>query len=164
MNTASQEIHCVSEMITGVDIIVAEQRIAAAGERLGAPRGPEDRRARHRGAPQRRRSEQGFPPHPGPAHPLRDSARPGPRHGAPRYAPTGGRHDQSLLRFAARCVIAYGKNRAEAIETLVRTLRASTIEGVSSTADLHLAVLQSPPFQSGDYDTSAIPGYSPRPA
>ncbi|MEZ5974743.1 MAG: biotin carboxylase N-terminal domain-containing protein [Planctomycetota bacterium] len=164
MNTRLQVEHCVSEMITGVDI-VAEQIRIAAGERLSVRQ--EDLKIDGHAIEVRLNAEdpeQGFRPTPGQLTRFEIPLDQGP--GTVRLdthlqaGDTISPYYDSLLAK----VIAHGKNRAEAIETLVRTLRASTIEGVSSTADLHLAVLQSPPFQSGDYDTSAIPGYSPRPA
>ena len=66
-------------------------------------------------------------------------------------------HYDSLLAK----VIAWGETRAEALETLLQALRGARIEGVPTTLPLHLAVLESPAFQSGEYDTSAIPGWPP---
>jgi acetyl-CoA carboxylase biotin carboxylase subunit len=57
-------------------------------------------------------------------------------------------------------VIAHGDTREQAIETLERTLSAARIEGVATTIPLHLAVLGSREFRSGQYDTRAIPGWS----
>ncbi|MEQ1895326.1 MAG: acetyl-CoA carboxylase biotin carboxylase subunit, partial [Planctomycetota bacterium] len=59
-------------------------------------------------------------------------------------------------------VIAHGKTRAEAIETLARALAAAKIEGVATTIPLHLAVLASPEFRAGQYDTASIPGWPPK--
>ena len=56
-------------------------------------------------------------------------------------------------------VITWGQDRAEAIETMRRTLQQSRIEGVHTTIPLHLAVLGSDEFQSGEYDTASIPGW-----
>jgi acetyl-CoA carboxylase biotin carboxylase subunit len=57
-------------------------------------------------------------------------------------------------------VIAYGDTRDEAIETMLACLGGATIEGVSTTIPLHLAVLDSPEFRAGEYDTASIPGWS----
>jgi len=57
-------------------------------------------------------------------------------------------------------VIAHGATREEAIETMLGTLREARIEGVSTTVPLHLAVLASPEFRRGEYDTASIPGWS----
>jgi acetyl-CoA carboxylase, biotin carboxylase subunit len=41
----------------------------------------------------------------------------------------------------------------------LRTLRASRIEGVATTIPLHVTVLESAEFASGNYDTRSIPGW-----
>ncbi len=58
-------------------------------------------------------------------------------------------------------VIVHGEHRDEAIETMRRALEASRIEGVSTTIPVHLAVLGAESFRRGEYDTSAIPGWTP---
>ena len=56
-------------------------------------------------------------------------------------------------------VIAYGVDREAAIERMVEALQTLTIEGVPTTAEMHLAILRSDAFRSGDYDNGAIPGW-----
>ena len=51
-------------------------------------------------------------------------------------------------------------DRATAIETALRALQGARVEGVPTTIPLHLAVLASEEFQSGDYDTASLPGWS----
>ena len=58
-------------------------------------------------------------------------------------------------------MIVHAEDRRAAIETMQRTLSAARIEGVATTIPLHLAVLASAPFQSGEYDTRTIPGWQP---
>jgi acetyl-CoA carboxylase biotin carboxylase subunit len=58
-------------------------------------------------------------------------------------------------------VIAHADTRAAAIETMKNALGAARIDGVATTLPLHLAVLDSDAFQSGDYDTASIPGWPP---
>jgi acetyl-CoA carboxylase biotin carboxylase subunit len=57
-------------------------------------------------------------------------------------------------------VIVHAPTREAAIETMSRTLRATRIDGVATTIPLHLAVLDSPAFKKGQYDTRSIPGWS----
>jgi acetyl-CoA carboxylase biotin carboxylase subunit len=64
-------------------------------------------------------------------------------------------HYDSLLAK----VIAHAETRAGTIETLRRCLAGARIEGVKTTIPVHLAVLASREFQTGEYDTSAIPGW-----
>jgi len=56
-------------------------------------------------------------------------------------------------------VIAHGKTREEAIATMLRALSEAQVEGVPTTIPLHLAVLASPEFREGKYDTRSIPGW-----
>ena len=42
---------------------------------------------------------------------------------------------------------------------MLGALGAARVEGVKTTIPLHLAVLRSPAFRSGEYDTSSIPGW-----
>ncbi|MDZ4771821.1 MAG: acetyl-CoA carboxylase biotin carboxylase subunit [Planctomycetota bacterium] len=58
-------------------------------------------------------------------------------------------------------VIVHAESRPAAIETMLRTLRAAKVEGVATTIPLHLAVLESPEFARGEYDTRSIPGWKP---
>ena len=55
--------------------------------------------------------------------------------------------------------ITWGESRADAIETMRRCLSSAKLEGIASTIGVHLAVLASPEFQSGRYDTRSIPGW-----
>jgi acetyl-CoA carboxylase, biotin carboxylase subunit len=57
-------------------------------------------------------------------------------------------------------VIAHAATREKAIETMLRALRSTKIEGVATTIPLHLAVLDSPEFKKGRYDTRTIPGWT----
>jgi acetyl-CoA carboxylase, biotin carboxylase subunit len=56
-------------------------------------------------------------------------------------------------------VLGHGETREEAIAVLLAALGEARVEGVSTTIPLHLAVLDSPEFRAGDYDTSFIPGW-----
>ena len=56
-------------------------------------------------------------------------------------------------------VIVHAADRAQAIETMQRTLGGARITGVSTTIPLHLAVRSSDEFTSGNYDTRSIPGW-----
>jgi acetyl-CoA carboxylase biotin carboxylase subunit len=65
-------------------------------------------------------------------------------------------HYDSLLAK----VIAHGDTREETIQTMLRALSASTVKGLPTTIPFHLAVLASPAFQRGEYDTASIPGWN----
>ena len=60
-------------------------------------------------------------------------------------------------------VITHGKDRAEAIDRMIGALEGLTIEGLPTTAPMHLAILRSKAFRTSAYDTGGIPGWAPPP-
>jgi acetyl-CoA carboxylase biotin carboxylase subunit len=56
-------------------------------------------------------------------------------------------------------VIVRGSDRDDAIARMIAALSAFTVDGVPTTIPMHLAILRSDAFRSGDYDTRAIPGW-----
>ena len=162
MNTRLQVEHPVTEMVTGLDIAAWQLRIAA-GERLSVAQA--DVPFRGAAIEVRINAEdptQDFRPSPGKLEAFEFPKDLGP--GTVRvdtHLVVGDRvtpHYDSLLAK----VIAHGATRDEAIETLLRTLRASKVKGVHTTIPLHLAVLDSKEFRSGNYDTASIPGWPAR--
>jgi acetyl-CoA carboxylase biotin carboxylase subunit len=162
MNTRLQVEHPVTEMVTGVDIVLEQLRIAA--DHALALR-QEDVRCEGFAIECRINAEdpaRGFQPSPGRLARFELPAGAGPgrvrvdTHLAPgdEVPP----HYDSLLAK----VIAHGATRAAAIETMRNALQAARIEGVATTIPLHLAVLASPAFRKGEYSTRSIPGWPPR--
>ncbi|MCA9001498.1 MAG: ATP-grasp domain-containing protein, partial [Planctomycetes bacterium] len=159
MNTRLQVEHCVSELVTGIDI-VAEQIKVAANEPLGFSQ--EDVHLNGHAIEVRLNAEDpenNFRPTPGKLTRFRIPTDKGP--GTIRIDThlTEGDEISPYYDSLLGKVIAHAPTRAKAIETLVNTLKATEIEGVKTTVPLHLCVLASPEFQSGDYDTSRIPGW-----
>jgi acetyl-CoA carboxylase biotin carboxylase subunit len=58
-------------------------------------------------------------------------------------------------------VIVRGKDRGDAITRMIAALRAFDVQGVPTTIPMHIAILESDAFRSGNYDTRAIPGWPP---
>jgi acetyl-CoA carboxylase biotin carboxylase subunit len=58
-------------------------------------------------------------------------------------------------------VIVKGKDRADAIDRMIAALSAFEVAGVPTTISMHLAILKSKAFRSGNYDTRSIPGWPP---
>ena len=56
-------------------------------------------------------------------------------------------------------VIVRGTDRGDAITRMVAALRAFHVEGVPTTIPMHIAILGSAAFKSGNYDTREIPGW-----
>jgi acetyl-CoA carboxylase biotin carboxylase subunit len=159
MNTRLQVEHPVSELVSGLDIAVAQIRIAA-NERLGLTQ----RDVVFRGHALEARinaedPERGFQPCPGTLRCFEFPSDLGPgRIRVDTHLASGDTvspHYDSLLAK----VIAHADTRAAAIETLARALAAARIEGLATTIPLHLAVLASESFRSGQYDTASIPGW-----
>jgi acetyl-CoA carboxylase biotin carboxylase subunit len=53
-------------------------------------------------------------------------------------------------------LIAYGKNRAEALRRMEIALEEIIIEGIKTTVPFHLLALRDPDFQKGDVDTHFV--------
>jgi acetyl-CoA carboxylase biotin carboxylase subunit len=164
MNTRLQVEHGVSELVSGVDLVVKQLEVAA-NRRLGL----EQRDVVLRGHAIEARinaedPEQGFRPSPGTLESFYVPRELGP--GTLRVDTHLGAGDAISPHYDSLLakVIAHAPTRAEAIETLSRALRGTAVAGVATTIPLHLAVLESQEFRSGGYDTRAIPGWRPRSA
>ena len=159
MNTRLQVEHPVSELTSGVDIVAEQLRVAA-----NAPLSPATLAAGSTGHAIECRinaedPEQGFRPSPGTldVFELPTDAGPGKvrvdTHLAAGEAVSP--HYDSLIAK----VITHADTREAAIETMLAALEQARIEGVATTIPLHIAVLSSDAFLSGDYDTRSIPGF-----
>ena len=160
MNARLQVEHPVSEMITGVDIVKEQLRIAA-NERLEfqQPRIA----ARGHAIECRINAEdpaQGFRPSPGVLAKFEIAGDKGP--GTVRIDTHLAAGDEVTPYYDSLVakVIAHAPTREKAIETMLRTLASARIEGIATTIPLHLEVLVSEEFRSGRYDTSRIPGWT----
>ena len=58
-------------------------------------------------------------------------------------------------------LIVRADDRELAIGKLVAALSAFEVAGVPTTIPMHLAILRSPAFRTGHYDTRSIPGWPP---
>ena len=56
-------------------------------------------------------------------------------------------------------LIAYGADREEARERMLKALDGLVCDGVKTTVPMHSAILSSRDFIESDYDTRAIPGW-----
>ncbi|MCC6408244.1 MAG: acetyl-CoA carboxylase biotin carboxylase subunit [Planctomycetes bacterium] len=162
MNTRLQVEHPVTEMVTGVDLAQWMIRIAANEPLTLAQR---DVQLSGHAIEVRVNAEDpsaDFKPSPGTLTRFEV-----PRDGGPgrvrvdTHVQSGDRIPPYYDSLIAK-VIAWGETRDAAIETLVRALAGARIEGVATTIPLSLAVLRSPEFRRGEYDTSAVPGWPPQ--
>jgi acetyl-CoA carboxylase, biotin carboxylase subunit len=147
MNTRLQVEHPVSEMISGLDLVHEQIRIAA-GEPLGY--GQEAINFTGHAIECRITAEdpETFAPSPGLVETFHPPGGLGVRVDSALYA--GYRvppHYDSLIAK----LIAYGRTREEAIARMRRALREFVIIGVKTTIPLHERILQDPEFIAGDY-------------
>ncbi len=148
MNTRLQVEHPVTEMVTGVDIVQWQLRIAG-GERLPFPN---ELTPRGWSIECRITSEDpanGFLPSTGRIDYLHVPAGPGVRWdgGVEAGADVGLWYDPLLAKL-----IVWGSTREQAIARMHRALRELTIVGVETSREFHIRVLEDPAFQRGDID------------
>jgi acetyl-CoA carboxylase biotin carboxylase subunit len=148
MNTRLQVEHPVTEMVTGVDIVQWQLRVAA-GERLPFP--PE-LVPRGWAIECRITSEDpanGFLPSTGRIEYLHVPAGPGVRWdgGVEAGAEVGLSYDPLLAKL-----IAWGSTRDQAVSRMHRALRELTIVGVETSREFHIRMLEDAAFQRGDID------------
>ena len=147
MNTRLQVEHPVSEMISGLDLVREQIRIAA-GEKLGY--GQSDIHFSGHALECRITAEDPvtFAPSPGKIEVFHPPGGLGVRVDSALYA--GYRvppHYDSLIAK----LITYGKTRDEAIARMRRALTEFAISGIKTTIPLHQRILENPEFQAGDY-------------
>jgi acetyl-CoA carboxylase, biotin carboxylase subunit len=150
MNTRIQVEHCVTEMVTGVDLVKAQLRIAA-GEKLSdiVPDYPaivghaiECRiNAEH---PEK------FTPSPGKITAYNLPGGNGVRVDTAQYQE--GVVPQFYDSLIAK-MICHGKDREEAMNKVQRALSQFVVEGIFTTIPLHQKIFADEEFRSGDFDT-----------
>jgi acetyl-CoA carboxylase biotin carboxylase subunit len=153
MNTRIQVEHPVTEMVTGLDIVKEQIRIAA-GERLAMRQG--DVEFRGHAIECRINAEdprQDFRPSPGTLTAFHPPGGPGVRvdtHCYPGYAIPP--HYDSLVAK----VVTWGRDRDEAIMRMRRALTEFEIGGIQTTIPFHLRVLDNAFFRRGEVYTNFI--------
>jgi acetyl-CoA carboxylase biotin carboxylase subunit len=153
MNTRIQVEHPVTEMVTGIDLVKEQIRIAA-GERLSF----DQDRIKFSGHAIECRinaedADNNFMPCPGKVSFFHAPGGPGVRvdshvyqgYSIPPY------YDSMIAKL-----ITYGKNRSEAIQIMQRALSEFTIEPIKTTIDLHKRLTSDPAFLRGEVTTEFI--------
>jgi acetyl-CoA carboxylase, biotin carboxylase subunit len=153
MNTRLQVEHPVTEMVTGLDLVKLQIRIAE-GEEL--PFGQGDLRQRGHAIECRVYAEdaaQGFLPSPGRIVALRAPSGPGVRDDSGVYegADVPIHYDPLISKL-----VAWGADRPEAIARMRRALSEYALLGVTTTLPFFDRVLRHPAFVAGDVDTGFI--------
>ncbi len=147
MNTRLQVEHPVSEMISGLDLVHEQIRIAA-GEPLGYTQHEIHLSGHAIECRITAEDPETFAPSPGTVVMYHPPGGLGVRVDSALYA--GYRvppHYDSLIAK----LISYGRTRDEAISRMRRALREFVITGIKTTIPLHEKILQAPEFIEGDY-------------
>ena len=153
MNTRIQVEHPVTEEVTGLDL-VKEQIMVAAGEKLSLRQ--EEVEWRGHAIECRINAEDhehGFRPSPGKITYWYKPGGPGLRVDSHAYAGyTVPPYYDSMIGK----LIAYGKNRTEALRRMEIALEEMIVEGVKTTLPFHALAIRDPRFQAGDLDTHFV--------
>lgn len=147
MNTRIQVEHPVTEMITGIDLI-AEQIRVAAGEPLTVNKN--GFRFRGHAIEIRINAEDPdtFVPSPGTVTRFHAPGGLGVRFDSAIY---GGYSIPPYYDSMIGKLIVHGRNREECIRRLSRAIRETVVEGVKTTLPLHEWIIEQPEFISGEY-------------
>jgi acetyl-CoA carboxylase biotin carboxylase subunit len=154
MNTRIQVEHCVTEMVTGVDLVKAQLRIAS-GEKLSdiVPEVPAS------GLPIRGHAiecrinaehPEKFTPSPGKITVFNLPGGNGVRVDTAQYAE--GVVPQYYDSLIAK-LICHGKDREEAMDKMQRALSQFVVEGIHTSIPLHQRIFADEEFRSGAFDT-----------
>jgi acetyl-CoA carboxylase, biotin carboxylase subunit len=157
MNCRLQVEHTVSEMRTGLDLVIAQIEIAAGrplrvrqadihprGHALECRINAEDPAADFRPAPGRITRWQ----LPAPSPDVRVDTHVETGYVVPPF------YDSLLCK-----VITRGDTRDAAVDRMIAALGELVCEGVPTTIPMHVQILKSAAFRRGDYDTRSIPGW-----
>jgi acetyl-CoA carboxylase biotin carboxylase subunit len=149
-NTRLQVEHPVTEMVTGLDIVKDQIRIAA-GERLGLKQSDITFTGHSIECRVNAEDPETFVPSPGVIHVFSVPGGPGVRvetlaHSDCTISPY---YDSLIAK-----IIVHGRDRAEAIARMKRTLEMTVIEGIKTSIPLHLKILNDPDFVAGKLSTS----------
>jgi acetyl-CoA carboxylase biotin carboxylase subunit len=152
LNARLQVEHPVSELVTGIDI-VREQLKIAAGEQLH-----ETGRAARRGhaIEVRLNAEdptRGFAPSPGVIERFRPPLGPGVR--LDTHVEEGSVISPYYDSLIAKLIV-WDEDRGSTIERSLRALGELELRGVATTREAALEILASDPFRSGEYSTSFL--------
>jgi acetyl-CoA carboxylase biotin carboxylase subunit len=149
-NTRLQVEHPVTEMVTGIDVVKEQIRIAA-GERLSFEQGDVTFTGHSMECRVNAEDPNTFVPSPGLIKTFNVIGGPGVRvdscaHSGCTISPY---YDSMIAK-----IVVHGRDRPEAMARMRRTLEMTVIEGIKTSVPLQLKILNDPDFQAGRFDTS----------
>jgi acetyl-CoA carboxylase, biotin carboxylase subunit len=155
VNTRLQVEHPVTEMVTGVDIVKEQIRIAA-GERISVKQSEITFTGHAIECRVNAEDPDTFRPSPGVIHAFSVPGGPGVRIDTCAHTEcTISPYYDSLVAK----VIVHGRDRQEAIARMRRTLEMTVIDGIKTSIPLHLKILADPDFIAGRLSTSFMDRY-----
>jgi acetyl-CoA carboxylase biotin carboxylase subunit len=155
-NTRLQVEHPVTEMVTGIDIVKEQIRIAT-GMKLGFRQGDVVFTGHSIECRINAEDPDTFVPSPGLIHVFSVPGGPGVR------VETLAHNDCTITPYYDSMIakiIVHGRDRREAIARMKRTLEMTVIEGIKTSIPLHLKVLNDPDFVAGKMSTSFMERYN----
>src|SRR6187397_451255 len=157
VNTRVQVEHPVTEMVTGIDIVKEQIRIAA-GARLLFKQSEVTFTGHSIECRINAEDPETFAPSPGVIHAFSVPGGPGVRvdtfaHSECTVSPY---YDSMIAK-----IITHGRDRQEAIARMKRTLEMTVVDGIKTSIPLHLKVLSEPDFIAGRLNTSFMERYMP---
>ena len=153
MNTRIQVEHPITEMITGIDLIKEQIKIAS---NLPLSFKQEDIKVTGHAMECRINAEnpsQNFKPSPGQVMTLNLPSGFGVRVDTSVYQ---GYHIPPFYDSMVGKLIVHGHDREEAIAKMKRSLEELVVEGIETNIDFQYAIMEHPNFIESDYDTSFI--------
>jgi acetyl-CoA carboxylase, biotin carboxylase subunit len=158
-NTRLQVEHPVTEMVTGIDLVKEQIRIAA-GERLSFKQSEVTFTGHSIECRVNAEHPETFAPSPGTIHAFSVPGGPGVRidtfaHAECTVPPY---YDSMIAK-----IIVHGRDRQEAIARMRRTLEMTVIEGIHTSVPLHLKIINEPDFQAGRLSTGFMERFMPKP-
>jgi acetyl-CoA carboxylase biotin carboxylase subunit len=159
-NTRLQVEHGVTELVTGVDIVKEQIRIAA-GERLSFKQSEIVFSGHAIECRINAECPDSFVPCPGLIHVFSVPGGPGIR------VDTAAHSDCTVSPYYDSMIakiMAYGRDRQEAINRMRRTLDLTVIEGIKTSVAMHQKILADPDFCAGRFNTSFMERFQADPA
>jgi len=159
-NTRLQVEHPVTEMVTGIDIVKEQIRIAA-GERLSFKQSDVTFTGHSIECRVNAEDPDTFVPSPGVIHAFSVPGGPGVRvetfaHSECTVSPY---YDSMIAK-----IIVHGRDRQEAIARMRRTLEMTVVDGIKTSIPMHLKILADKDFIAGKLSTHFMERFASRPA
>jgi len=153
MNTRIQVEHPVTEMVTGIDLVREQLRIAA-----GQPMSEACLNASNRGWSMECRinaedPENGFIPSPGRITAFAPPGGPGVR--VDTFCAAGTEISPFYDSMVAKLIV-WDIDREAARHRMIRALKEFVVEGIKTTIPFHIGVLQTPDFADAQYNTGWV--------